>query len=81
MTTAKTLLQETFASTLNYEGCKGYEVYENLDASGNVILLTHWSSPEQYDRYLAWRKETGILDRFGQTFASPPNIRYFNRLN
>jgi quinol monooxygenase YgiN len=80
LVTAKNLLKETFASTLNYEGCKRYEVYENQNSSGNLILLTEWDSPEQYARYLEWRKSSGVLEQFGKTFAQPPNIRYFEAI-
>jgi quinol monooxygenase YgiN len=78
--TEKALLQDTFASTLNYEGCQRYEVYENQDTLGNIVLLSEWDSRDRYDRYMAWRKETGILDRFAQTFAHPPTIRYFESI-
>jgi quinol monooxygenase YgiN len=80
ISTAKTLLLETFASTLNFEGCKRYEVYENQNSPGNIILLTEWNSQDRYDRYLEWRKKTGVLDRFAQTFANPPIIRYFESI-
>lgn len=79
--TAKTLLQETFASTLNYEGCKRYEIYENQDSPGDIILLTEWNSRDEYAQYMEWRKEAGILNQFGKTFASPPRIRYFESIS
>lgn len=78
--TAKMLLQETFASTLNYEGCQRYAVYENQDSPGNIVLLTEWNSWDEYAQYMEWRKATGILSQFGKTFASPPNIRYFEAI-
>jgi quinol monooxygenase YgiN len=79
--TAKTLLQETFASTLNYAGCQRYEVYDNQDSPGNIVLLSQWESRDRYTQYLGWRKETGTLGEFGKTFASPPNIRYFEAIS
>jgi quinol monooxygenase YgiN len=48
MTTAKNLLKETFDSTFNHEGCQRYEIYENQDSPGNLILLTQWESRERY---------------------------------
>jgi quinol monooxygenase YgiN len=78
--TAKALLEETFASTLNYAGCQRYAVYENQDSPGNIVLLTEWNSRDEYAQYMEWRKETGILSQFGQTFASPPNLRYFEAI-
>lgn len=76
----KVLLQETFASTLNYEGGQHYKVCENQDEPGNIILLSEWESRDRYAQYMEWRKETGILGEFGKTFARPPNIRYFEAI-
>jgi quinol monooxygenase YgiN len=81
MMTAKTLLKETFASTLHYGGCQRYEVYENQDIPGVLILLSRWDSRDRYARYMNWRKETGILDRFGRTFASPPKVQYLELIS
>jgi quinol monooxygenase YgiN len=80
ISTAKTLLQETFASTLNYAGCQRYEVYENQDSPGNIVLLSQWEARDRYAQYMEWRKETGILGEFGKTFANPPHICYFKAI-
>ena len=34
-----------------------------LDADREtIVLVEHWRSFEDYDRYIAWRVETGMLD-------------------
>jgi quinol monooxygenase YgiN len=81
LSTTKALLQETFVSTLNFEGCQRYEVYENQDSPGDIVLLTQWNTRNQYTQYMEWRKETGILGQFGKTFANPPKIRYFESIS
>jgi quinol monooxygenase YgiN len=78
--TAKALLQKTFASILNSAGCQRHEVYENQDSPGNIVLLSEWESRDRYAQYMEWRKETGILGEFAKTFASLPNIRYFEAI-
>lgn len=54
--TLGTLLPETRA----YDGCRGLESW--LDQERSTIVLTEqWDSFDHYDRYLAWRVETGVL--------------------
>jgi quinol monooxygenase YgiN len=78
--TAKALLQETFTGTVNYPGCQRYMVYEDPESLGSIILLTEWNSREEYAAYMEWRKTTGILGQFGETFASPPKVRYLDSI-
>ena len=54
--TLKAVLPETRA----YDGCLGLESW--LDKERSTIVLTEqWASFHHYDRYLAWRGETGVL--------------------
>jgi quinol monooxygenase YgiN len=55
-------------------------VYEDPEDPGNIILLTEWDSREEYAAYMKWRKATGILGQFGETFASPPKVRYLESI-
>ena len=54
--TLKTLLPETRV----YDGCVSLDSW--LDEQRSTIVLTEqWTSFDHYDRYLAWRRETGVL--------------------
>ena len=54
--TLKAVLPETRA----YDGCLGLDSW--LDEERSTIVLTEqWESFDHYDRYLAWRGETGVL--------------------
>ena len=56
LATLKQVLPETRA----YDGCLGLESW--LDEERSTIVLTEqWVSFDHYDRYLAWRGETGAL--------------------
>ena len=55
-TTLKAVLPETRA----YDGCISLDSW--LDEQRSTIVLTEqWDSFDHYDRYLAWRAETGVL--------------------
>ena len=53
-------LKQALPETRAYDGCLGLESW--LDAERSTIVLTEqWESHDHYDRYLAWRGETGVL--------------------
>ena len=53
-------LKEALPETRAYDGCLGLQSW--LDEERSTIVLTEqWVSFDHYDRYLAWRVETGIL--------------------
>ena len=43
-----------------------------------MVLVEVWESREQYEKYLAWRGETGTIDRLMEALAEPPTIRHFD---
>lgn len=77
----KAMLKQVLPDTRSYAGCQGIDIYDNLDTQGNMVFYERWDSPAHYQKYLAWRKETGVLDKLGENLAGPPSIRYFNRVD
>ena len=56
LATLKAVLPETRA----YDGCRGLVSWLDQDRS-TIVLTEQWDSFDHYDRYLAWRAETGVL--------------------
>ncbi len=77
----KAFLKDNLADTRAYAGCQGLDVYDNLDETGNLVIYERWDSRAQYEKYLAWRTETGAMDRVGAMLKAPPSIRYFERVD
>ena len=77
----KSYLAEILPDTRAYDGCQRIDVYFNTEDTGNMVLVEHWDSRAHYEKYLAWRTETGVLDKMGAMFAGPPSIRYFERID
>ena len=75
----KSYLAEILPDTLAYDGCRGMDVYFNTADVGNMVLVEHWDSRAHHEKYVAWRTETGVMDKLGGMFAGPPSIRYFER--
>ncbi len=75
-------LVATFASILPdtraYDGCAGVEVLRNQDDPDNLVLVETWESRAHYEKYFAWRQETGLVGQLVEAIAGPPSIRYFD---
>ena len=74
----KDLFVEILPDTRAYEGCEGLEVHLNQDDGDNLVLVEHWQSRPHYEKYFAWRQETGLLDRLGPLLGAPPSVRFLD---
>ncbi len=77
----KAYLKDILPDTRAYDGCEGLDVYGNMDDGDNLVLYERWGSRPQYEKYLAWRSETGVVDKLGSMLAGPPSIRYFEKVD
>lgn len=75
----KSYLAEVLPSTRSYEGCQAMDVYFNSEDENNMVVVERWDSRQHHEKYLGWRKETGVMDKLGGMLAGPPSIRYFER--
>lgn len=71
------LMRSILADTRAYDGCEGLTVQRNVDESTQVMLIEHWESRAHYDKYIAWRQETGVLGKIVELLDGPPSIRYY----
>ena len=53
-------LKQALPETRAYDGCLGLDSWLDEERS-TVVLTEQWTSFDHYDRYLAWRAETGVL--------------------
>ncbi len=54
-------LKAALPDTRAFEGCEEIESLLDPDRE-TIVLVETWRSHADYDRYLGWRVETGILD-------------------
>jgi quinol monooxygenase YgiN len=64
-----------------YDGCQGIDIYGNTEDRCNLVFYERWDSREHYEKYLAWRTETGVMDQLGAMLTAPPSIRFFERVD
>lgn len=65
--------------TRSYPGCIEVYAYQNQDDPTNIVAIEQWESREAYEKYFAWRTETGVIDQLGNWVSAEPSIRYFDK--
>ncbi|MCK5830129.1 MAG: antibiotic biosynthesis monooxygenase [Methylococcales bacterium] len=71
------LLSIYLPETRQYKGFINISIHIEHEMN-HVLFYEKWQSFEDYESYLQWRTETGVMQILGATFSSPPLIRYFN---
>lgn len=77
----KGLIKQVLPDTRAYDGCQGVDVKQDQDNKGTLVLLETWATRGQYEKYLAWRTETGLMEALGPFLAGAPSIRYFDAVD
>jgi quinol monooxygenase YgiN len=72
------VFKQILPDTRKFDGNIGVTVFQDQDDSDTVLLIEEWESRPAYEKYLAWRTETGALDQLAAALDSPPSIRYFD---
>jgi quinol monooxygenase YgiN len=81
ITNLVTSLANLLPESRKYEGCEGMDVYFNTEDKGRMVMIEKWASRAHHEKYLAWRTETGVMEKLGSMLAGPPSIRYFERVD
>ena len=42
------------------------------------VLVEQWQSRAHYEKYFAWREETGAMAQLGDALVAPPSLRYLD---
>jgi quinol monooxygenase YgiN len=77
----KAAMKQALPDTRAFDGCQRVTMYSNQDDPTNMVLVEQWDSREHYEKYLAWRTETGMMDQVGAILSAPPSIRYFDKVD
>lgn len=71
-------MRRILPDTRAYQGCQGLDLLIDQDAPERLVVLEKWESRAHYERYLAWREESGTVAKVGPMLAAPPTVRYFD---
>ena len=67
-------LLEALADTRAFEGNISIETYLDQDNPDRIILWEKWGTRENYEAYLAWRMETGMMEMIGPFLDGDPEF-------
>lgn len=70
--------KSTLADTRAFEGCTSIDVLQNSEDADSLMLVEVWETRAHHEKYLAWRRERGDIERRAGSFAERPNVRYFD---
>lgn len=65
--------------TRSYPGCIGVHAHQNQDDPTDIVAIEQWESREAYEKYFAWRTETGVIGQLGNWVSAKPSVRYFDK--
>ena len=74
LATLKSILPDTRA----FDGNIDITVVRDQDDADGLVLIERWESKAHYEKYFAWRTETGFLEAMMEAVAGPPSIRYLD---
>lgn len=74
----RAFMRRILPDTRAYQGCQGLDLLVDQDAPERLVVLETWESRAHYERYLAWREESGTVAEVGPMLAAPPTVRYFD---
>jgi quinol monooxygenase YgiN len=73
----KLLLKKILPDTKAFDGFISIDVCHNLDSIGEFVFYEQWKSRRHYEKYFAWRTETGVIEQMTAMSVEPPTISYF----
>ena len=76
-----TYIASIVADTRSYDGCEEMTFRVNQDDPTDVMFVETWESREKYEKYFAWREESGALDVLGPMIAAAPNKRFYDEVD
>ncbi len=76
----KAYLREILPDTRAFEGNEGIGVYTDRENPTSMLYVEHWRTREDFDRYVAWRTETGAIEKQLGMMARPFTLRMFENI-
>lgn len=71
-------LREILPDTRAREGCVSVAVTRNKDDPNNFAFVELWDSRQHYERYFAWREQTGVLGELAKMVDGEASFRFFD---
>lgn len=73
-----TAFKSTLEETRAFDGCIRIDVLQDSEDTDHLVLVELWETRAHHEKYVAWRRERGDIERRAESFAERPSIRYFD---
>ena len=73
-------LRGILPDTRGYEGCLTLAVTQNQDEPTSFVVIEQWESRSQYEKYIQWRTQSGVLGAMVDMMEGEPSFRFFDYL-
>lgn len=74
------LLKQYLPQTREYKGFIDIKIYKDK-YSKDIVFYSKWKKKENYESYLNWRLETGVMEKLSEVFENEPVIKFYNTLD
>ena len=74
-------IKQIAPDTRAYDGCRLFDIWTDQDKPGRVFFYELWDSRKHQEKYLAWRAETGLMEKLGPFLTAAPAICYFDKFD
>ncbi|WJR33041.1 MULTISPECIES: putative quinol monooxygenase [Mycobacteroides] len=62
----------------SYKGCVCIELVRNQDNPAHLLVMEKWNSRQDYERYLSWRMESGLMNEIAEMIEDQPKLQFFD---
>ena len=76
----KSYLREILPDSRAYDGFEKIELHEDTEEEGSIIFVEYFESRAHQEKYIAWRTETGVMEKLGAMFVGDVRVRYFRNM-
>ena len=76
--TFRTYMKEILPDSRGYAGCVSIDLIQNQEDPTSFAVIEQWNSRQDYESYLQWRTETGVMEGLAGMMDAEPRIRFFN---
>lgn len=74
----RAFLHDRMPEAMAFDGCLGVDLVENKEKPGNLLFFEKWESHGHYEKYFAFREQSGVLEAFSEMLTDEPSIRFFD---
>jgi quinol monooxygenase YgiN len=74
-------IRKALPETRSYAGFESIVLHQHADDPTKFLFYEQWAARSNYDAYLAWRTETGVLGQLSEMLAGEPSFDFYETVD